>query len=139
MRVPLSCLPPLLSLSLSLPLLLYAPALQAADPLAAGRKAFQRCANCHQVGPGARSDFGPHLNGILGRRAGSAPDFAYSPAFRNARFAWNERNLAAFLRDPDEVVPGNKMRFWGLRSERQIADLLAFLRAHPAPAAAGPR
>jgi cytochrome c len=84
------------------------------------------------VGPGAHSNFGPQLNGILGRRAGSAPDFAYSPAMKKAGFVWNEKSLAAFLRDPDEVVPGNKMRFWGLGSERQIADLLAFLRAHPA-------
>lgn len=82
-----------------LPLLLCAPALQAADPLAAGRKAFQHCANCHQVGPGARSDFGPQLNGILGRRAGSAPDYAYSPALARAGFTWDEPRLAAFLRD----------------------------------------
>lgn len=128
-----------LRLVLALSLWLAAPALHAADPLAAGRAAFQRCANCHQVGPGARSNFGPQLNGILGRRAGSAADFAYSPAFKRAGFTWNEKNLAAFLRDPDEVVPGNKMRFWGLSSERQIADLLAYLRAHPAPAAAGRR
>ena len=120
-----------------LALSLAAPALQAADPLAAGKAAFQRCANCHQVGPGARSNFGPQLNGILGRRAGSAPDFDYSPAFKKAGFTWNEKNLAAFLRDPDEVVPGNKMRFWGLRNERQIAELLAYLRAHPAAPAAG--
>jgi cytochrome c len=113
-------------------LLLAAPGLHAADPLAAGRAVFKRCANCHQVGPGAHSNFGPQLNGILGRRAGSAPDFAYSPAMKKAGFVWNEKSLAAFLRDPDEVVPGNKMRFWGLGSERQIADLLAFLRAHPA-------
>lgn len=121
-----------------LALLLAAPALQAADPLAAGKAAFQRCANCHQVGPGARSNFGPQLNGILGRRAGSAPDFDYSPALGKAGFVWNDKNLAAFLRDPDAVVPGNKMRFWGLRSERQIAELLAYLRAHPA-ALAGAR
>ena len=121
-------------LLLGLAMAIAAPGSRAADPLAAGRAAFKRCANCHQVGAGARSNFGPQLNGILGRRAGSAPDFAYSPAFRRAGFTWNEKNLAAFLRDPDEVVPGNKMRFWGLRSERQIADLLAFLRAHPAPA-----
>jgi len=100
-----------------------------ADPLAAGRAAFQRCANCHQVGPGARSNFGPQLNGIVGRRAGTAPDFAYSPAMKQAGFVWDEKRLGAFLRDPDAVVPGNRMRFWGLRSERQIADLLAYLRA----------
>ncbi|WP_051933281.1 cytochrome c family protein [Massilia sp. BSC265] len=80
-----------------LPLLLSAPALHA-DSLAAGRAAFKRCVNCHQVGPGARSNFGPQLNGIIGRRAGSAPDFDYSPALKKAGFTWNEQNLAAFLR-----------------------------------------
>ncbi|WP_442920697.1 c-type cytochrome [Massilia sp. DD77] len=102
-----------------------------ADP-EAGRKVFARCANCHQVGPGARNVFGPELNGILGRRAGSLPDYEYSPALRQAGFAWDEAKLAAFLRDPDAVVPGNAMRFWGLSSERQVADLLAYLRTQPA-------
>lgn len=108
--------------------LVMAPA-HGADALAPGRTAFQRCANCHQVGPGARSNFGPQLNGIIGRRAGSAPDFDYSPAMKKAGFVWDDKRLAAFLRDPDAVVPGNKMRFWGLRSDRQIADLLAYLRS----------
>jgi cytochrome c len=108
---------------------------QAADPVAAGRAAFKRCANCHQVGPGARSNFGPQLNGIVGRRSGAAPDFQYSPAMKKAGLVWTEKNLAAFLRDPDALVPGNKMRFWGISNERQIAELLAYLRtakgAHP--------
>ena len=107
----------------------------------AGRNAFKRCANCHQVGPGARSDFGPQLNGIVGRRAGAAPHFAYSPALKHAGFSWDERRLAAFLRDPDAVVPGNRMRFWGLSNERQVRDLIASLRSFPAsaPAPAGRR
>lgn len=125
LRALLACLP----LVCVIPTAAAAPA---ADPLAAGRKAFQRCAGCHQVGPGARSEFGPQLNGILGRRAGSAPGYAYSPALARAGFIWTEQTLAAFLRDPDAVVPGNKMRFWGLSSRRQVADLLVFLRAHPA-------
>lgn len=104
-----------------------------ADRVEAGRKVFARCANCHQVGPGARNVFGPELNGILGRRAGSLPDYAYSPALRQAGFTWDEARLAAFLRDPQQVVPGNAMRFWGLGDDEQIADLLAYLRSQPAP------
>jgi cytochrome c len=104
-----------------------APLAGAADPVEAGRTAFKRCANCHQVGPGARSGFGPQLNGIVGRRAGAAPDFAYSPAMKRAGFVWDERRLAAFLRDPDAVVPGNRMRFWGFMSERQVRELVAYL------------
>lgn len=111
-----------------LAMLLATPAVHAVDA-AAGRAAFKRCANCHQVGPTARSNFGPQLNGIVGRRAGSAPDFAYSPAMKRAGFVWTEQKLAAFLRDPDAVVPGNKMRFWGIGNERQVADLVAYLRS----------
>lgn len=113
-------------------LLLLAPGAGAADSLEAGRRAYARCVWCHAVGPNAQSGFGPQLNGIIGRRAGSAPDFAYSPAMKKAGFVWDEKRLAAFLRDPDEVVPGNKMRFFGMLGERQIGDLLAYLRAHPA-------
>jgi len=105
---------------------------QPVDQVEAGRKVFARCANCHQVGPGARNLFGPELNGIIGRRAGGLPGYAYSPALKQAGFTWDEAKLAAFVRDPEQVVPGNAMRFWGLSDERQVADLLAYLRSHPA-------
>lgn len=124
--------------SVGLLLFLAAHGAQAADPLAAGRAAFKRCANCHQVGPGARSNFGPELNGIIGRRAGSVPDFAYSPAMKRAGFVWDEARLAAFVRDPDAVVPGNRMRFWGMMSERQVRELVGYLRSMPALNAPAP-
>lgn len=95
---------------------------------AAGKAGFARCAWCHQAGPSARSGFAPQLTGIVGRKAGSAPDFSYSPAMKNAGIVWNEANLAAFLRAPQKVVPDNKMRFWGISDEQRIADLLAYLR-----------
>ncbi|VXB77825.1 cytochrome c family protein [Massilia sp. 9I] len=120
---------------LPLGMLFLACAAQAADPLASGRQAFKRCANCHQVGPNAHSNFGPQLNGIVGRRAGTVPDFAYSPAMKKAGFIWDEKRLAAFIHDPDEVVPGTRMRFWGLMSDRQVRELVAYLRSFPAPAA----
>jgi cytochrome c len=119
-----------------LPLLFVALASQpllthAAGDAQAGRAAFARCASCHQVGPSARNGFGPHLNGIIGRRAGSAPDYAYSAAMKNAGIVWSEQTLTAFLKSPGDTVPGNKMRFWGISSDRQIADLLAYLRQFP--------
>ena len=115
-------------------LCLVRPAL-GADPLAAGRAAFKRCANCHQVGPNAHSNFGPQLNGIMGRRAGSLPDFAYSPAMKKAGFVWDETRLVAFIHNPDRIVPGTRMRFWGFMSERQVRELVAYLRSVPAQAA----
>jgi cytochrome c len=100
----------------------------AGDPLA-GAASFRKCASCHQVGPEARAGFGPHLNGLFGRRAGST-EYRYSPAMKQSGIVWNERTLAAFLRAPSDVVPGTKMRFWGIGDDRQIANLIAYLRQY---------
>lgn len=102
----------------------------AAGSADAGRRGFAKCASCHQMGPSARSAFGPQLNGIIGRKAGAEADYKYSDAMKNSGIVWTEGRLAAFLKSPDDVVPGNKMRFFGIRSEQQIADLLAYLRQY---------
>ena len=120
----------------SLLLLLLALTLQASPALAAGdpekgRALFSRCASCHQVGPSARNGFGPQLNGVIGRRAGSLENYAYSPAMKNATLVWSERTLKSFLKSPGDTVPGNRMRFWGMNGDSQIADLLAYLRQYP--------
>lgn len=97
--------------------------------LAAGQRTFaQRCASCHQIGPYARAGFAPQLNGIVGRKAGSTADFRYSTAMKGSGLVWTEQNLRAFIRDPQEVVPGTSMRFWGLSDEQQVASLVAWLR-----------
>jgi cytochrome c len=108
---------------------------------AAGARAFQQCASCHQVGVNARAGFGPQLNGLFGRRAGSTPDFAYSEAMKRSGIVWDERTLAAYLRDPSKLVPGTKMRFWGIGDDNKITALLAYLRTFQqadAPPAAAP-
>jgi cytochrome c len=101
----------------------------------AGRRLFARCTNCHEVGAGARNGFGPQLNAIVGRKAGSAPAYAYSPALKQAGFVWNEQKLVAFIRDSEKVVPGNKMRFLSFMSEKQAAEIVAYLRTQGAVAA----
>ncbi|MFZ6772750.1 c-type cytochrome [Undibacterium sp. SXout7W] len=93
-----------------------------------GQIAFRKCASCHQTGPSARGGFGPQLNGIIGRVAGSTTDYSYSTEMKNSRIIWTEKNLAAFLKSPSDVVPGTKMRFYGISDEQQIANLLAYLR-----------
>jgi cytochrome c len=100
----------------------------AAGDAAAGKRAFAKCASCHAVGPAARGGFGPQLHGILGRRAGATADYRYSAAMKNSGIVWSEDKLAAFMRAPKDVVPGTSMRFFGIGSEQQIADLLAYLR-----------
>ncbi|MEC3764256.1 MULTISPECIES: c-type cytochrome [Cupriavidus] len=103
-------------------------AAMAAADLQAGKALFAtRCASCHHVGRNARAGFGPQLNGIFGRTAGSTTDFQYSDAMRASKVVWSHDTLRAFVRSPGKVVPGTKMRFWGLGDDQQITDLLAYL------------
>jgi cytochrome c len=119
--------------------LLLATALLAAAPMAAGaadpnngqRLFASRCASCHAVGPSARAGFGPQLNAVFGRRAGSTPDFRYSPEMVKSGIVWNDKTLPRFLDSPSGMVPGTKMRFWGMSDPKQVGDLLAYLRSLP--------
>ncbi|RZT04101.1 cytochrome c [Duganella sp. CF402] len=89
---------------------------------------FRRCASCHAVGPYASAGYGPQLNGIIGRKAASTKDFKYSEAMKKSGLTWDEKTLAAYLRAPHDVVPGTTMRFWGIKDEQQVADLLSYMR-----------
>lgn len=110
-------------------LMLCGGAALAAGNAEAGKSGFNKCASCHQAGPSAKSGFGPQLTAILGRPAAAAKDYNYSEAMKKSGIVWNDKNLAAFLKAPGDVVPGTKMRFWGISDEKQIADLLAYLRS----------
>lgn len=111
--------------------LLPVAAYAAGDPAAGERVFTSKCAQCHRVGPSARGGFGPQLNGLIGRQAGSASEYRYSDAMKSAGFAWSEDRLRAFVKSPGKVVPGNKMLFWGMRDDKDIDDLLAYLRTFP--------
>jgi len=100
-----------------------------ADKPVDGAAVFRQCASCHQVGANARGGFGPQLNGLFGRRAGSTADFAYSPAMKASGIVWDEQTLAHFLANPDKAMPGTRMRFWGIGDEREMRALLAYLRS----------
>ena len=108
-------------------LMLAGQASAAGDPKN-GAFLFRRCASCHAVGPYAGAGYGPQLNGIIGRRAASTKDYKYSEAMKKSGLTWDEKTLAAYLRAPHDVVPGTTMRFWGIKDEQQVADLLSYMR-----------
>lgn len=98
----------------------------------AGQAVFQaRCSGCHAVGPDARAGFGPQLNGVVGRQAGST-QYQYSDALRNAGFAWSEEKLKAYIDDAKAVVPGTRMNFWWIGSDQKLDDLVTYLATQPA-------
>jgi cytochrome c len=98
----------------------------AADP-AAGERAYTACRACHRVGEDARNGVGPALNGVVGQPAASIAGFNYSDAMKNSGITWDEANLAEFLKNPKQKIPGNKMAFAGVRDDARIADIIAYL------------
>lgn len=101
--------------------------------VAEGEGVFRRCASCHEVGEGAENRTGPVLNGVVGRQIGAYPDFRFSKVLQEAGAAgrtWSVEELAAYIAEPREHMPGTKMSFQGLRSEEEIAAVIEFLRSH---------
>ena len=77
------------------------PALAQGDA-AKGKAAFAKCAICHQIGPGAKTLVGPELNGAVGRKAASVPDYAsmYSPGIKKLGeqgFVWTPQNIDKWI------------------------------------------
>ena len=88
--------------------------------------AFDACVACHaKEGTG---DLGPNLHGIVGRRAGSLEGFRYSRAMARSGVVWDEKSLDAFLKAPDQFVPGTRMPFEGLASEAERAAVIRYLK-----------
>lgn len=113
-------------------LLLAAPALAEGDA-AKGEKVFVACKACHEVDKGVNK-VGPTLKGVVGRKVAGLPDYKYSEAMtaKGAEGAmWDEATLAIYLPNPKAFVPKTKMAFAGVKKPEQVADLIAYLKAHP--------
>jgi cytochrome c len=100
----------------------------AAQDVAAGENVFKRCGPCHSVGDGARHKVGPYLNGLDGRKAGTIEGYSYSDANKNSGIVWNEEVFKEYIKDPRAKIPGTKIVFPGVKNEREIGDLWAYLR-----------
>lgn len=99
-----------------------------AQDAGAGEKVFAPCKICHQIGPTAKNSVGPQLNGVIGRKAGSVPGYAYSPANRDSGITWDEATFTTYIQNPQAKIPGTKMVFPGVKDPQQIKDLIAYLK-----------
>jgi cytochrome c len=100
----------------------------AAQDVSAGERSFAKCRACHQIGEGARNLVGPELNGLIGRHSGAVEGYSYSAANKNSGLTWDEATFTDYIKDPRAKIPGTKMIFAGIKSEKEINDLIAFLK-----------
>jgi nitrite reductase (NO-forming) len=110
--------------------------------VAAGKLVFRKCQACHSLEPG-KNGLGPSLSGLIGKKAGSAANYNFSPAMKGSNLTWDIATLNTYLSDPQKLVPGNKMPFPGLKTENERNAVIAYVAASsssatPAPAAAAP-
>ena len=103
-----------------------ATAALAADPVA-GEKIFKtQCSICHAVVAG-ENRIGPTLFGVVGRRAGSLPDFDYTADHKKLGVTWNTTTLNKYLTNPRAMVPDTTMIYPGLKDNAKRADVVAYL------------
>ena len=101
---------------------------QASQGPEGGQQAFNNaCRTCHMVREGDNR-LGPNLHKIIGRKAGTLPDYGFSSAMKEAGFVWDEEKLDRFMANPDEVIPGNSMKpYGGLSSSDERKKIIGFL------------
>jgi cytochrome c len=96
-----------------------------AQDAALGEKVFLKCKACHQIGEGAKDAVGPVLNGVVGRKAGTYPDYSYSDVNKNSGVTWDVATLKEYLKNPRAKVPGTKMIFPGSPKDADIDNVIA--------------
>lgn len=106
--------------------------LAALGPLAASRGAevFKACAVCHTLHPDDENRAGPTLHRIFGRKAGAAPGYNYSEAFRNLDLVWTRDTVSKLFEiGPQAYTPGTKMPEQTVNDPEDRAALMDFLEA----------
>ncbi len=105
--------------------------LRAGTPAAHGKLLFLRCASCHNITATGPAKTGPSLYHVVGRKSGSLPGYAYSPAMLNAHLVWDPPTLDRWLTNPGALVPGTAMAFPGFASAQDRQAVIAYLQAQP--------
>jgi cytochrome c len=92
-----------------------------------GAQIAKQCEICHNLQEGQGSKVGPDLYGVVDRPVASEAGFNYSAALKAKAGKWTFAALNKWLTDPRADVPGTAMTFAGLSSEKQRADVIAYL------------
>jgi cytochrome c len=106
-----------------------APLLASADPKAGDQFAHRVCIACHTFDKGGKPGVGPNLYGVVGGPHDHEQGFNYSPAMEKFKGQpWDYDALNHWLYKPSTYAPGTRMSFAGITSDKQRADVIAYLR-----------
>jgi cytochrome c len=104
--------------------------LLASASVQAGTEVAKQCQICHNLGKGQGTKIGPDLYGVVGRPVASEAGFNYTAALKAKGGTWTFDALNKWLTDPRADVPGTAMTFAGIESEKQRADVVAYLNSN---------
>lgn len=124
------------AIALAFSIAAFATPVSAGDA-ALGEQVFRKCRSCHKIGEDAKNASGPVLNEVIGRVAGTFPDFKYGDdlvAAGAAGLVWDETNVQDYIADPraflrtflDDPSARAKMSF-KLRKEEDRDNIAAYL------------
>jgi len=102
-------------------------AIFASTSAAEGAKVFKKCQTCHSIAEGGKNKIGPALWGVLGRQAGSLPDYKYSKAMAAHGKKWSFEEMNGFLIKPKDWIKGTKMSYAGLKSAKERAAVILYM------------
>lgn len=100
-----------------------------------GKSIYKRCIACHNINK-EKNKVGPHLVGIIDRKAGAAEKFKYSKAMLQKAeegLIWDKANIDAYLENPKKFIPKNKMAFVGLKKKKDRDNVIAYLEEASKP------
>lgn len=93
-----------------------------------GKRQFAICATCHSTAAGAPNKVGPNLHGIIGKKAGINPTFAYSDGLKSSGKTWDEATLDAYLKNPKAMFSDSKMAYAGMPADNNRRDVIAYIK-----------
>jgi len=106
-----------------------APLLAKADPAAGEADTKKFCVACHTFTEGGANGIGPNLYNVVGSPVIHEQNYNYSAALKAKTGNWTYEDLNHWLYKPSLYAPGTRMTFAGLNSEKDRANVIAYLRS----------